>query len=152
MAIVKVKSDGLTFGVSAALPATVNAAGFGALTFTAEDSCAIVDAGNLGDSWGTSTDNSMCPEGAGETKTRLQYGSTTMQLYYYKGDPLAVILQAAFDARDDVISCLVTLSNGDKRYFTAQVTQFEEALGSSGGDIMCSVNFARQSVIVKDGI
>ena len=152
MSILKVGADGVTFSVSAAAPATYDIAGYAALTWTDQENCAIVDAGTLADSWTEVSDNSMCTEGTGSRKGKRQFGSMNINLYYYKVDLVGLILQAAFDGPEDVISCKITLSNGDIRYFTAQVSQFDETLGSSGSDVMTAITLMKQTVVVKDGI
>lgn len=152
MAITKVGVDGLTLGISAAAPATQDAAGYVALTFTPQDSCAIVDAGVLGDSWSEIEDNTLCTSGSGSVKGKRTFGQTTMQLKYYKGDAVAVLLQAAFDAVADLVSVEITLPNGDIRYFQAMVSQFDEVFGSTGSDVEATVKFLQQTATVKDGI
>ncbi len=152
MSITKVGTDGLSFSVSAASPATHDTAGFGALTWTAQDSCAIVDAGSLGDTWTTHEDNTLCTDGSGSVKGKRNYGAQTLQLKYYKTDAVRVILAAAFAATSDTISVLITLSNGDKRYYEAMVAQHDENYGGTGSDVEATVNLLRQTTVVEDGV
>ncbi|MCP4257649.1 MAG: hypothetical protein GY774_09015 [Planctomycetes bacterium] len=152
MSITKVVTDGLSFSVSAAAPATHDIAGFAALTWTAQDSCAIVDAGVLGDTWSTHEDNTLCTSGSGTVKGKRNYGAQTFQLKYYKTDAVRVILLAAFDAVSDEISVLITLSNGDKRYFECMVSQHDEVFGGTGSDVEATVTLLRQTTVISDGI
>ncbi len=152
MSITTVGTDGLSFSVSAASPATHDVAGFGALTWTAQDSCAIVDGSRLGATWGTREDDTLCLDGAGSKKTKQQFGSYSPKIKYNKGDAVAVILAAAFDSQTDQVSVLVTLSNGDKRYFEAQVSVFDEEYGTSGSEVEQPIELLLQTSIVKDGV
>ena len=149
MAIQKVATDGLVLGLSAALPATDDQSGFEALTWTDEDSCAIVDAGQIGDAWTEITDNTLCTAGAGKTKGKRELGDTEMVLKYYRGSAVGAILQAAFDSQTDVISVKVLLSNGDTRYFTAAVARFDETYGTTGSEVETPVTFFPQTAAVK---
>lgn len=152
MPITKVGVDGLTLGISAAAPATQDIAGYVALTYTALDSCAIIDAGVLGDSWSEHEDNTLCTAGAGSVKGKRIFGQSTWQLKYFKGDAVAVLLQAAFDAAAGLVSVEITLTNGDIRYFQAQVSQFDEVFGTTGSDVEATVKFLQQVETVKDGV
>lgn len=152
MSITKVVTDGLSFAVSSASPATHDVVGFAALTWTAQDSCAIVDAGLLGDTWSEHEDNTLCTDGSGTVKGKRSFGAQTLQVKYYKGDAVAVILKAAFENVSDTVSVLITLSNGDKRYFEAMVSQHDEVFGGTGSDVEATVKLLRQTTVVPDGL
>jgi len=152
MAITKVVTDGLTLGVSAAAPGTQDITGYAALTYTAQDSCAIVDASSLGDIWSTHEDNTLCTSGSGTVKGKRSFGQMTLQLKYYKGDAVAVLLLAAFDAVAGLVSVEITLSNGDIRYFQAMVSQYDEVFGATGSDVEATVTLLQQVATVKDGV
>lgn len=152
MSITKVGTDGQTFSVSAAAPATHDIAGFAALTWTAQDSCAIVDASKLGGTWSQHEDNTLCTDGSGTRKGKRLFGSYSPVIKYNKGDLVAVILQAAYESATDQISVLVTLSNGDKRYFEAQVSIFDESYGTTGNDVEQPIELLLQTTIIPDGL
>lgn len=152
MAITKVVTDGLSLSVSAASPATHDEAGFNALTWTDQDSCAIVDAGVLGDTWTEHEDNTLCTDGSGSVKGKRNFGAQTLQLKYYKSDAVRAILKTAFDSGTDQISVMITLSNADERFFEAQVSQFDESYGGTGSDVEATVKLLRQTTVVEVGI
>ena len=138
--------------MSAALPASNDVAGFTALTFTDQDACALVDAGTLSDTWTAITDNTMCTDGAGQRKGKREFGVQNLTVKYYKGDAVAVILKAAFQSAADVISIKIELTNGDKRFYTAQVAKYDETYGATGQEVENTLELWQQTPRVEDGV
>lgn len=137
---------GTNFSASASLPSTYDATGFGALTFTAGDTCEIVDVGEIGYEWTTAESNTICTDPVVTKKSRKKMSPFTLTLNYVKGDALQDILEASFASKTSVISIKVTEPNGtDVQWCTAQVSKFGKVFGGGEDFITRTVEFMPQN-------
>lgn len=118
---------GSTFKVSAANPATFNAAGYAALAWTAVGE--VTDLGEFGREYNKVTHNPVDNRGTVKKKGSFDEGTITLQLGLDTDDAGQIILKAAALSDNDY-SFQVTTQNGDKYYCQAQVMSFKPNLGS----------------------
>jgi hypothetical protein len=140
---------GTQFAATAATPTTndTNATtGFPSLTYTAGDTCEIVDLGEVGYDWNTSESNTICTDPVTRKKTRKVMKPFTLTLNFVKGDALQGILDTAFKSQSSTISIQITLPNGtDKLWCQVQTTKFPITFGSGEDNITVPVEFEPQN-------
>jgi hypothetical protein len=117
---------GTTIGISAALPATYDAAGYGALTYT--EIGEVVDGGGHGRSYAEVTSNPIKTRATQKYKGSFNEGNKTLQLDMDNQDAGQALLKTALNDDDDY-AFEVAYPNGDKDYFIAKVMSFEKATG-----------------------
>jgi hypothetical protein len=117
---------GTTFKVSAANPATFNAAGYAALAWTTVGE--ITDLGEFGREYNLVTHNPIDNRGTVKKKGSFNEGQITLQLGLDTDDAGQVILKAALLSDNDY-SILITTQNGDKYYAQSQVMSFKVGAG-----------------------
>lgn len=120
-------SAGSTIAISAALPATFDAAGFAALAFTKIGE--VTDMGEFGREYALVTHNPVDNRGTVKRKGSFNEGTMDLKVGLDTDDAGQVIAKAAADSDDDH-SIEVTTQNGDKYYFLAQVMSFKVGVGS----------------------
>lgn len=120
-------SAGTSLKVSAATPATFDATGYNALTFTTVGE--VVDLGEFGREYNLITHNPIATRGTQKLKGSFNEGSISLQLGLDTDDAGQVLLKAAV-ASDSNYSFLVTTQNGDKYYFQAKAMSFKTGVGS----------------------
>ena len=120
-------SAGTKFSISAALPATYNTAGFGALTFTEVGE--ITDYGEFGRKYNLVKHNPVATRKTVKRKGSYDSGSMTLPMALVNDDAGQIIMKAAA-VSDNSYSFCVELKDGYKYYFTAQVMQFLTKVGS----------------------
>lgn len=114
-------SAGTLLAVSSAMPATFDAAGYAALTWTS-----VTDVSDIPE-YGASAEvikfnplaDRVTQKGAGA----IDYGSTVVQMAYLKADAGQNILQAAM-GNNNGISCRITNTDDSVDYFTAIVSSY----------------------------
>lgn len=123
---------GSVLSVSAALPATYDAAGFAALTYSAVGE--VTDIGTFGKDFTLVTHN---PIGDRKTyKFRGSYNNGTLDLKLAKITVLntdagqAALTTALNDPLDKSVSLRITVQDGSKQYFTGKVMSFTTSIGS----------------------
>lgn len=123
---------GSVLSVSAALPATYDAAGFAALTYSAVGE--VTDIGTFGKDFTLVTHN---PIGDRKTyKFRGSYNNGTLDLKLAKITVLntdagqAALTTALNDPLDKSVSLRIALQDGSKQYFTGKVMSFTTSIGS----------------------
>ena len=121
---------GSTIGVVASTPATLDAAGFAALSFTLVGE--VTDFGEFGAVYELVTHNPIATRNTVKRKGTKNNGSTSMVIGRDRADAGQLLLQAGADGADvdTVHSFAVTLQNGDIIYFTGQIMSFTDNLGS----------------------
>lgn len=120
-------SAGTTLAVVASAPATYDQAGFEALTFV--DVGEITDMGEFGRQYNLVTHNPLGDRRTVKRKGSYNDGSLPLQIARVPSDAGQAILLAGL-ASDDSVSCEVTLQDGTKQYFTAQVMSYTTGIGS----------------------
>lgn len=144
------KVTGTSFSVSSGLPATQDAAGFQALTFTNIGDCEIISFSGFNTDWSTEQDNTLCDTDSAARKQSRQLGEVTMVLKFDKtSSAFYTILETAELSADDVISCQVNHANGtDFVWFTAQVKMLNRKYGARDDSITYEVSFLQQTTEV----
>lgn len=120
-------SAGTTIGLSASAPATFNATGYDALTFTSIGE--VTDLGEFGREYALVTHNPLGSRGTVKKKGSFNEGTMTLQLGLDTDDAGQVLAKTASLADADY-SFKVTTQNGDIYYFQAQVMSFKVGVGS----------------------
>lgn len=120
-------SAGTTIGLSASQPATFNATGYDALTFTSIGE--VTDLGEFGREYALVTHNPLGARGTVKKKGSFNEGTMTLQLGLDTDDAGQVLALAASTSDADY-SFKVTTQNGDIYYFQAQVMSFKVGIGS----------------------
>lgn len=118
---------GSTIAISAAQPATYDGTGYAALTYT--EIGEISDLGTFGRKSNVVKYNTVKNRATTKRKGSYDEGTMTLKVGLDNADAGQILAKAAA-ASDNDYSLLVTLQSGDKYYFQAQVTSFENDLGS----------------------
>lgn len=120
-------SAGASIKISAGAPATYDATGYNALTFTTVGE--VVDLGEFGREYNLITHNPIATRGTQKLKGSFNEGAVTLQLGLDTDDAGQILLKTAANS-DNNYSFLVTTQNGDKYYFQAKVMSFKVGVGS----------------------
>lgn len=140
-------SAGTTIAISAAAPATFDAAGYGALTLTTIGGVESIPA------FGPSvTVNSFQPLSGPEDKHKgpANYGSLQIPMAYDKADAGQTLLRTASDPSNDALySFLVTFPNGDKRYFQGRVFGMQDTPGSATNVLMSTTTIEVTTKVIS---
>lgn len=138
---------GTLIAVSAAAPATFNAAGYTALTFSAIGE--ITDGGAHGRTYAEITHQPIGTRGTAKLKGSFSEGTKTLQLAIDDTDPGQVILKTAV-LSDAPFSFKVTYQGGAIDYFQALVMSFEKA--TAGVDSILSATVQLSLTSSKAGV
>lgn len=135
-------SVGYTLAVSLGEPATYNAAGYAAKSWTV-----VTDVETIPDFGGTAQVPEFTPLASGvvdKAKGSINYGSFTAPLRRRLADTGQDALQAGFDGvnRDSVFSVRLTHPSGGTLYFTAFITSFTYNIADANAWTRNSVTFA----------
>lgn len=145
-------SVGTVVAVSAADPATYDAAGFGALTYS---TCGeISEVPSFGSEAALATHTPLKTGIVAKRRGSINYGSLTLNMAYSDSDTGQNILKLAGDAIpgvDSTVSVKITLKNGDIQYFTAQVMSFKTNVGNSDAITMCECTLEVDDKIIRVG-
>jgi hypothetical protein len=120
-------SAGTTIGLSSSQPATYNAAGYGALTFTTIGE--VTDLGEFGREFALITHNPIGSRGTVKLKGSFNEGSINMTLGLDTDDAGQILAKTA-SLSDNDYSFKITTQNGDDYYFQAKVMSFKVNVGS----------------------
>lgn len=142
-------SLGATWSVSTAAPATEDAAGYAALTYTE-----VGNIENLGSVGPTFEDVTFTPLKDGVTQHRkggADYGSLQVSMATDEDDAGQTLVVSGVDGaeRDTVFSHKITLQDGAVRYFRGQIYSAPETVGDASSMVMTEVNVMVSSVPVK---
>src|SRR5688500_11646387 len=140
---------GTTLKISASTPATYDATGYDALTYT--NLAEITDLGEFGRDYALITHNPIGSRGTVKKKGSFNEGTMALQLALDTDDAGQVLVKAA-SMSDNDYSFLVTTQNGDKYYFQAQVMSFKVNLGSVDSITAASVNLELTSTSTGVGV
>lgn len=119
-------SAGTTIKLSAGTPATFNAAGYAALTWTTIGE--VTDLGEFGREYNLVTHNPLGNRGTVKKKGSFNEGSITLQLGLDTDDAGQILAKTASTSDSDY-SFEIATQNGDKYYFQAQVMSFKVGVG-----------------------
>jgi hypothetical protein len=120
-------SAGSTIKLSASTPATFDASGYNALTYTTVGEAS--DLGEFGREFALVTHNPVGTRGTQKYKGSWNEGSLTLQMGLDTDDAGQILAKAAA-LSDNAYSFCVTTQNLDKYYFQARVMSFKVSVGS----------------------
>ena len=120
-------SAGTIFKVSAASPATFDATGYGALTYTPVGE--ITDLGEFGREYSLVTHQPVGSRGTQKFKGSFNEGTMSLSLGLDTDDAGQIIMKAA-SLSDNNYSFMVTTQSGDRYFFQAKVMSFKVGVGS----------------------
>lgn len=134
--------------VSAALPATDNVAGFGALTWTEVGS--ITNVGSVkGREYSTSTLSTVGDAQDREKKGSFKLPNADFECAWVEDDAGQIIIEAGANSYS-TYSFKMVKQNGAIRYFTAQVMKFVENNGTSNDAVKGNFTLLRQTDTITD--
>jgi hypothetical protein len=145
-----VSSVGTIVSVSASSPATYDATGFAALTWSACGELSELPSFGAEAALATHT-----PLGTGIVAKRrgsLNYGSVSLTMGLSGTDTGQVIFQTAGEAAagvDAQVSVKVELVTGELQYFTAQVMSYKTNVGNADAITMAEVTLEIDNSVVK---
>ena len=130
--------------ISAALPATNNAAGFAALTWT--EIGELTDIGSVkGRSYNTSTHAPSASAQQIEKKGSYKLGKADMVVGWDGSDAGQVLVETAANSNTAIYSFKLLKQGGGIRYFTAQVMEFVENFGTVDNIVQGKFSLLRQT-------
>jgi len=140
-------SAGTKFATSAASPATQDAAGYAALTYTEVKGIESIPAFGA-----TVAVNSFQPLDGPQEKHKgpVNYGSLQLPIALDEADAGQTILRTLGDPSNNTLgSHLVTFPNGAKRYFQGRVFGSPETVGGATGVLMMNPTVEISTKVVK---
>jgi hypothetical protein len=142
-------SVGATWAVSTSSPATEDATGYNALTYTEVESIE-----NLGAIGPTFEDVTFTPLKTGITQHRKggkDYGQLSVSMASDLSATGQALVLSGVDGAEEttVFSHKVTLSDGSIRYFQGQIYSAPEQVGSASEMVLVEVNVMISSAIVR---
>lgn len=132
---------GVRIHVSAGLPATLDATGYGALTFTE-----VGEVTSLGDRGGSAEDVSYTPLATGVTvhlKGARDLAELPIEAILDSGDAGQALMQTAFES-PDLHSFKLVLPDGAIDYFQARVFSAAKAAGDASALLRVTYNLRQQ--------
>lgn len=137
---------GSQFKISASLPATYDAAGYNALTYTLVGE--VTDMGEVGREYNIVNHNPISNRKTQKIKGSYNPGDITLQYGRDYTDAGQTLLAAAA-ASDNAYSVQITLQNGKKLYFTALMTSFKTNMGGVDQITGGTANLTLQTDVVE---
>lgn len=129
-----------TIGVSASLPATYDAAGYGALTFATVGQVTDWTAG--GQVYNVVTSNPIAQRSTDKYKGTFNNGADTITVNRDDDDAGQVIIQAALTDDADY-AFEVTYQDGTIDYFTGKVVSFDTVAGGADSIVQKTIQLER---------
>lgn len=114
-----------TLKISAGVPATFDAAGYAALSYTAVGE--ITNFGEFGREFNLVTHNPIATRGTQKLKGSFNEGQLALQLGLDTDDAGQILMKAAA-LSDSLYAFLITTANGDKYYFQGLTMGFKVGL------------------------
>jgi len=145
--MVSTTSAGTTIGISAAVPASHDPAGFAALTFTTISGIESIPAFGA-----TVAVNSFQPLNGPQDKHKgpVNYGSLQLPYAHDKADAGQTLLRTSAEPTNNALyAFVVTFPNGDKRYFRGRTFGAPETVGSATNVLMGNATVEITTPIVK---
>lgn len=123
----KVNSTGTCLSVSASLPATYDAAGFGALAFTQVGELESI--GDMAITRNTGTFTNLCTGNTSTIKGSRAAITVPVVCALDEDDAGQILMIASEAEKSDLYSFCVTLANGNKDYFVGTVVKVGKTIG-----------------------
>ena len=139
-------SAGTTLQVSAALPATNDATGFTALTYTKVGE--VVDLGSYGKKFNLVTHNPIDDRKTVKRKGSYNGGTLSLKMARVPANAGQAILVTASNS-DEAVSFKITLQNGTINYFQGMVMSYTTDIGSVDTITSASVDVEVSEDIVE---
>jgi len=139
-------SAGTKISISATAPATYDATGFGALTYT--EIGEVTELGEFGRTYNIVTFNPLGDRRTVKRKGAYNDGTIAAQMARVPSDAGQAILTAAL-ASDDSYSMKVVLQDGTIFYFSAQIASYTTNVGSVDQITAASVNIEIDNDIIE---
>ena len=142
-------SVGTVISASAAQPATEDATGYGALSWTV-----VGEVTDIGESGGTASITTFTPVASGVVNKRkgsIDYGTMSLAIAKDAADTGQILLKAGFDGaqRNTVHSFLIAEpDSGDEAYFMGSISSFTTVRGDSNAVMAHNCNIERTSITV----
>lgn len=133
---------GAALSISAALPSTVDAAGYAALSYTEVKEA--TDLGSIGREYNLVDHSPLSTRGVQQFKGSFRDGAMTVQLGWAPGDPGQVLVETALNS-DAYRSFKLLHQNGSTIYFQALVTSAPLNLGGQDQITGKTMNLAIKS-------
>lgn len=134
--------------VSAALPATYDAAGYAALTWSEVGE--LTNIGSVkGREYNTSTHSPIGTAQIIEKKASYKLGNADMTVGWDEDDAGQVIIETGANSQSAVYAFKLLKQGGTIRYFTAQVMKFVENMGSIDDVVQGQFTLLRQTDTVS---
>lgn len=131
---------GSSFALSAGVPATQDAAGYNALTYTVAGE--VTDLGDLGKTYNTVTHNPVSSRRVQKIKGSYNNGTMTIKMGKDFSDAGQILMATARDS-DASFAFRLTLQNGKKMYYQGLVSAFTTQVGTvdqvTGGTVMIEI-------------
>jgi hypothetical protein len=145
----KMTSTGMALGVSVAEPATANATGYAALTFTPIGS--VVDVPEYGPNAQVVESNPLATGITEKFKGFVNYGSVALGLEIDFADAGQAIFEAAVQGatKDDRHSFKLSYPDGTVEYFGGKVFSYTRNPGSANSMVGSTVNVEIETPIVR---
>lgn len=140
---------GTTFGISAGVPATFNAAGYAALTYSTIGE--ITDGGSHGRVYAEVTHMPIGNRGTQKFKGSFNEGNKTLQLAINGTDAGQVLLKTAL-ASDNAFAFKVTYQGAAVDYFQARVLSFSKATAGVDSILTATVELSLTTSTTGVGI
>ena len=145
-----VSSVGTVVSVSTTAPATYDAAGFGALTWS---TCGeLAELPSFGAEAALATHTPLATGIVAKRRGSLNYGSVALTMAVSDADAGQSVLQDSAEAAagtDAQVSVKVVLVNGEIQYFTAQVMSYKVNVGNADAITMAEVTLEIDNSIIK---
>lgn len=139
-------SAGAALAISAATPATFDAAGYGALTFT--EIGQIEKIGSVGASY-AKVEFQPLKGPKQKFKGSVDNGTLSPSLAHDPEDAGQTLLRTAADDISTLYSFEITFQSGDKRYFQGRVFGYPETIDSADSIVMAAPTIEISTAIVK---
>lgn len=145
-------SAGTTIGISSSAPATFNATGYDALTFTSIGE--VTDLGEFGREYNLVTHNPLASRGTVKKKGSFNEGTTTVAVGLDTDDAGQILVKTASTSDSDYYF-KITTQNGDIYYFAAQVMSFKvsvagvDSISSATINLEITTNSAGVGIVEK---
>lgn len=146
---VPVSNAGSTLSISAGLPATYDAAGYGATTITYTAVGDVDDHGAHGVTAAVTKFTPVDTAVVNKVKGSKDYGTMTIKLANIAGDAGQVIMNAASESNNHY-SVKITYQDGEIHYLDVLVTKYEysDSTVDATRTINCTLEICRAPVIV----
>lgn len=140
---------GTVLSVSTGVPATYDAAGYAALSWTAVGEITSID-GSLGRDYNIVDHSPIATSQVIQKKGGYKLGTMDFKVAWDQSDAGQDILRTAADAASSVLSVRIVKQGGDIRYFTAQVAKMLEEFGTVDSVVNGMVSLLRQRDVVMN--